>query len=135
MLVSSMLASRFLPLAAAAACAWLSTSPAMAVDPQTAVPQTVAPETAEAVSGFGQRMDPTALDALRGGDDSTENTVDIHGQVDGNTAQNIASGDNILGGGAFANASGIATVIQNSGSNVLIQNGMVVNVQFAGSGP
>lgn len=87
------------------------------------------------VQGLGPSMDPSALDALRGGDDSTENTVDIHGQVDGNTAQNIASGDNLISGGAFANASGIATVIQNSGSNVLIQNGMVVNVRFAGSGP
>ena len=92
-------------------------------------------DVAAPVQGLGPRLDPSALDALRGGDDSTQNKVDIHGQVDDNTAQNIASGDNLIGGGAFANASGISTVIQNSGSNVLIQNGMVVNVRFAGSGP
>ena len=35
----------------------------------------------------------------------------------------------------FANASGISTVIQNTGANVLIQNAMIVNVKFADSGP
>ena len=89
----------------------------------------------ETIEGFGQTLDPAALDAYRGGDDSVDNHVDIDGLVDGNTAQDTISGNNVLGGGAFSNASGISTVIQNSGSNVLIQNGMVVNVQFAGSAP
>ncbi|TKR33279.1 hypothetical protein FCE95_02935 [Luteimonas gilva] len=128
--------SRIFPLAAAAACAWLSADPAMAVDPQTVAPETAPSANAQPVPGLGRRMDPSALDALRGGDDDwTQNNIDIQGQLDGNTAQNIASGDNVLDGGAFANASGIATVIQNSGSNVLIQNGMVVDVRFAGSNP
>ncbi len=87
------------------------------------------------IEGLGPAMDPTTLEAYRGGDDSVENDVDIHGQVGGNTAQNTVSGNNTLGGDAFSNASGISTVIQNSGSNVLIQNGMIVNVQFIGSGP
>ena len=87
------------------------------------------------IEGLGPALDPSALDAYRGGDDSVENDVDIHGQVDGNTAQNTISGNNTLSGEAFSNASGISTVIQNSGSNVLIQNGMIVNVQFVGSGP
>lgn len=87
------------------------------------------------VEGLGTALDPSALDAYRGGDDSVENDVDIRGQVGGNTAQNTISGNNTLSGDAFSNASGISTVIQNSGSNVLIQNGMIVNVQFVGSGP
>lgn len=87
------------------------------------------------VEGLGPALDPASLENYRGGDDSVENDVDIHGQVGGNTAQNTVSGNNTLGGDAFSNASGISTVIQNSGSNVLIQNGMIVNVQFAGSGP
>ena len=87
------------------------------------------------IEGLGPALDPSALDAYRGGDDSVENDVDIHGQVGGNTAQNTISGNNTLSGDAFSNASGISTVIQNSGSNVLIQNGMIVNVQFVGSGP
>ena len=87
------------------------------------------------VEGLGPALDPSALEAYRGGDDSVENDVDIHGQVGGNTAQDTISGNNTLSGDAFSNASGISTVIQNSGSNVLIQNGMIVNVQFIGSGP
>ena len=76
-------------------------------------------------------QDTTAagLAQLRGGD-SVENQVDANGIVEGNHAENITSGDNTLTGGAFGNATGINTVIQNSGSNVLIQNGMVVNVRF-----
>lgn len=113
-----------------AACAWLSAGAAMATDFRIATDEAMpAP-----VQGLGQRIEPAALQAFRGGD-SVDNQVDIHGQVDGNSAQNTMSGGNTLGGGAFANASGISTVIQNTGSNVLIQNGMVVNVRFAGSGP
>ncbi|TWI03828.1 hypothetical protein IP90_01644 [Luteimonas cucumeris] len=86
------------------------------------------------VAGIGQALSPDALDQYRGGD-SVDNEVRINGQLDNNTAQEIVSGNNTLAGDAFSNASGIATVIQNSGSNVLIQNGMVINVRFAGSGP
>ncbi len=128
-----MLASKSLMLAALAASAGLPAGTARATDPQTVLTETT-PASGKPVQGLGPRLDPDALAAFRGGD-SVDNQVDIHGQVDGNTAQNTISGGNTLGGGAFANASGIATVIQNSGSNVLIQNGMVVNVQFAGSGP
>lgn len=123
-------ATRLFPLVAL--CASFAASPAMAIDPPTVAAAPEAP--VEPVRGLGTRLDPAALDALRGGD-SVDNQVDIHGQVDGNSAQNTVSGGNTLGGDAFANASGIAIVIQNSGSNVLIQNGMVVNVQFAGSNP
>ncbi|MGQ4659311.1 hypothetical protein [Lysobacter sp. F6437] len=81
------------------------------------------------VEGFGPTVDAAGLARLRGGN-SVENHVDSNGVVEGNHAENINSGDNTLAGGAFGNATGINTVIQNSGSNVLIQNGMVVNVQF-----
>ena len=82
---------------------------------------------------MGQAIGADALDEFRGGDD-VDNTVLIDGHVDNNTADNIVSGSNVIQDGAFANANGISTVIQNSGSNVLIQNGMVVNVQFADPG-
>lgn len=120
----------------------LSCGPALAdeqsVDvavPQTAIAGTGDPSSQQDVAGIGPALSLDALDRHRGGDDSVQNHVDIHGQLDGNTAQDIASGNNTVGGDAFANASGLTTVIQNSGSNVLIQNGMVVNVRFAGSGP
>lgn len=79
---------------------------------------------------LGSPIDIEQLGGLSGGDSTVDNDVLIDGTVDGNTADGIVSGSNVIGGGAFDNASGIHTVIQNTGSNVLIQNGMVVNVQF-----
>jgi hypothetical protein len=36
----------------------------------------------------------------------------------------------VIAGGSFSNASGLPTVIQNTGANVLIQNATIVNVRF-----
>jgi hypothetical protein len=83
---------------------------------------------------LGSAVADQALEDLRGGEGSTVVSVDAHGTVDGNTASQIVSGDNRIDGGAFAYAAGLNTVIQNSGSNVLIQNGTSVNVRF-GAGP
>ena len=80
--------------------------------------------------GIGTPVDAAALERLRGGESTVDNDVLIDGAVEGNTADHIVSGTNAISDGAFTNANGINTVIQNSGSNVLIQNGMVVNVQF-----
>ena len=86
-----------------------------------------------AVSELGHAVAADRLSALRGGDGSqTENLIDVDGSVDDNTAHHITSGTNSIADGAFSNASGINTVIQNSGSNVLIQNAMIVTVDFAG---
>ena len=85
------------------------------------------------VAGIGQTIDADTLDGLRGGD-AVESNVIIDGNVSGNSADRIVSGSNTIQDGAFANSNGINTVIQNSGSNVLIQNGMVVNVQFVDPG-
>ena len=85
------------------------------------------------VTGMGQAIGADALDGFRGGD-VVDNNVIIDGNVTGNTADRIVSGSNTIQDGAFANANGISTVIQNSGSNVLIQNGMVVTVQFTDPG-
>lgn len=43
----------------------------------------------------------------------------------------FASGDNVLGAGAFDHAQGISTVIQNSGHNVIIQESLILNVNVA----
>lgn len=86
------------------------------------------------VDGLGMTMANAALDRFRGGEAITDQEVDIRGDVGGNSASRIVSGDNAISGGAFGNAAGITTVIQNSGSNVLIQNGMNVHVQFVEPG-
>jgi hypothetical protein len=87
-----------------------------------------------AIAGIGAPLPAESLQSMRGGDSTTNNNVDIDGNVDGNTATNVVSGSNVVQGGSFANSNGISTVIQNSGSNVLIQNGTVVNVQFVDPG-
>jgi hypothetical protein len=82
---------------------------------------------------FGPTVASDALDAMRGGTDNktiTTNVSDVDGTVDGNTAINAITGGNLMDGGAFGNAAGLSTVIQNSGNNVLIQNSTVVSVQF-----
>jgi len=86
-----------------------------------------------AVSELGRAITVDRLSGLRGGDSSqTENLIDVDGSVDGNTAHHITSGTNSIADGAFGNASGINTVIQNTGSNVLIQNAMIVTIDFSG---
>ena len=85
-------------------------------------------------AAFGTALAGDALDTLRGGTDNKTiitNVSDVDGKVDGNTAINAITGGNLVDGGAFGNAAGLSTVIQNSGNNVLIQNSTVVSVQFA----
>lgn len=87
------------------------------------------------IDGIGTAVDVGRLDQMRGGESKVDNDVLIKGTVDDNTADHVISGSNSVSDGAFTNASGINTVIQNTGSNVLIQNGMVVNVQFVAPTP
>ncbi|GAD80304.1 hypothetical protein [Vibrio ezurae] len=62
--------------------------------------------------------------------DVTNLTSDINGALDGNVADNTVSGSNIMASGAFADSSGISSVIQNTGNNVLIQNSTVINLSI-----
>ena len=79
---------------------------------------------------FGVPLQEVQLDSLRGGFDLVKNDMQLTGAVTGNSAVNVLSGNNAIADGAFTNASGLPMVIQNSGSNVLIQNATVVNVQL-----
>jgi hypothetical protein len=110
--------------------------PAIAISILASVLALAPPADSPAVQGLGEAVPGATLDALRGGD-STSVTVEVGntGTVEGNTAIGTVGGENIVTGGAFGNAAGISTVIQNSGANVLIQNGTAVNVQFGGPGP
>jgi hypothetical protein len=90
------------------------------------IPQ-AAPNT---VSNFGKPMDNSQLGSYRGGFALVENDMKLVGSVKDNYAAHIWSGDNIIADGAFSNAGGLPMVVQNSGSNVLIQNATIVNVQL-----
>ena len=72
------------------------------------------------------------MNEARGGQNVELDLVYAESDVDGissdNVATNTVSGNNILSPGAFADSSGISSVIQNTGNNVLIQNSTVVNL-------
>ncbi|MCQ8103756.1 hypothetical protein NP590_06535 [Methylomonas sp. SURF-2] len=48
--------------------------------------------------------------------------------LEGNSATNTISGINSIDGGSFNGASGMFSIIQNSGNNVIIQDSTVYNV-------
>lgn len=76
----------------------------------------------------GKPLDDSSLADKRGGAQISD--MKLRGVVADNQAVNIgATGGNVISEGAFANASGVPMVIQNSGNNVLIQNATIVNVE------
>lgn len=81
------------------------------------------------IAGFGPSVAPAALAALSGGSNVTQ-SISINGNVSNTSTENVSTGMNWIGGGAFGNAAGLPMVIQNSGNSVLIQNATVVNVQL-----
>lgn len=71
------------------------------------------------------------LDNARGRegiDMTTLNNMNVRATLSGNQANNTVNGYNIIDHGAFAQASGINNVIQNTGNNVVIQDATIVNV-------
>jgi hypothetical protein len=91
-----------------------------------------APAQAAPAADFGPAADLGKLEQYRGGTDTynTTNNTQLNGMVTNNTATNVVTGNNTIDAGSFANMSGIPTVIQNTGANVLIQNSTTVNLQF-----
>lgn len=79
---------------------------------------------------LGQRVDSAALAGMSGGSELVVQNTSLSGTVGNDSASHVYSGDNLITGGSFAGEAGIPTVIQNSGSNVLIQSATVLNVQL-----
>ena len=135
-------------LACGAGAALAADDPAVpvlpAIDPEMPQSQPAAPEpwSVQAVAqaeipvvlGGSRPIDVERLAAMRGGEDAIESNTSVDGSVHDNTADHVVSGSNFISDDAFSNASGLNTVIQNSGSNVLIQNGMSIQVIFANPG-
>jgi hypothetical protein len=68
------------------------------------------------------------LEQNRGMNTTIYNWAELSANVIGNTANNTVSGDNNIAANAFDGFSGLATVIQNSGNNVVVQSSTIVNV-------
>lgn len=86
---------------------------------------------AVADTALGAPVAPATLDEQRGGDETEIlNIIHIEGDVTDNTATNVVTGANNIQDGSFDNASGVMSVVQNTGANVLIQSATIVNVQF-----
>ncbi len=47
-----------------------------------------------------------------------------------NSANGTVSGGNVINDGAFSGSSGLSTIIQNSGNNVLIQSATILNLNI-----
>lgn len=77
---------------------------------------------------------PITTDVLatqRGGADVlVKNTSSVDGAVHDNQAYNLSTGSNLVTEGSFAGASGLSTVVMNTGNNVLIQNSTIINLQL-----
>lgn len=81
------------------------------------------------IAALGQPVSSDRLGDLRGGAETVSN-MQLNGTVENNSASRVLTGSNTITEGSFSNASGLPTVIQNTGANVLIQNATIVNVQF-----
>ena len=81
------------------------------------------------ISGFGAAISIGVLATYSGGT-QIHNNQNLNGTVSGNSASQVVTGNNTISADSFSNAAGIPTVIQNSGNNVLIQNGIIVNLQM-----
>lgn len=102
---------------------------APAGEPLDAFAQAIPAEAGQDDSGFGPAAAHGQLDDTRGGDGSASSIV-MNGTVADNRATNVVTGANTITAGAFANASGVPMVVQNTGANVLIQNATVINLQL-----
>lgn len=81
-------------------------------------------------STWGEAIPAERLGHTTGKDDTVHTEAVLGGTVGNNTAINTVSGNNVIDSGSFTNAQGLPMVIQNSGSNVLIQNATVINLQM-----
>lgn len=82
------------------------------------------------VSALGAALPDAELATHRGGYGLDINLNNLNAQLYSNKALNNVTGDNSVSQSAFSGASGFATVVQNSGNNVIIQNATILNLKL-----
>lgn len=78
-------------------------------------------------------LSEAALDSSRGGKYISKSVMiadsDQHGMIsNGSVGDYSMTGDNVISSGALTGITGVNSVIQNTGNNVLIQNSTVLNL-------
>jgi hypothetical protein len=112
-------------------CVMGASGAALAADPPSSSSDAQHGSTSSAnVDGFGQAVSIGTLEHYSGGSSLVQSTNNLTGTVVGDSATNVTTGTNSIGGDSFAGASGLPSVVQNTGNNVLIQNAVIVNVQM-----
>lgn len=86
-------------------------------------------------AGWGEPLSGNELDGLTGGQDIQIDRIleqisnaELNGLMSGNVLSSTGTGYNMLATGALNNVSGIATVIQNSGNQVIINSATILNI-------
>lgn len=80
---------------------------------------------------LGDALSDTDLADQRGKANTTiTNTNDVDGELYNNNATNTVSGGNFVSDSSLSNNTGLFTVIQNSGNNVLIQSATILNLDI-----
>ena len=88
------------------------------------------------LADFGQPVSSDILESQSGGSTSIErieilaNSMNLNAEMKENLLFSTATGMNQVSDNAFGNASGISTVVQNSGNQVIINNAFILNLQM-----
>lgn len=129
--LSSHFPKRFTPYSPVAE----NTKPSIkAAKSQPAIAHILAYQAAKQTSEFTDTaaLDSQELGAIRGAFAPSDSG--ILGLLDAinahNNSSNSVTGSNIVNSSAFTNNSGLVSIVQNSGNNVIIQNATLVNLQL-----
>ncbi len=89
------------------------------------------------ISDIGEPVCSNVLDSLSGGQsmqidirDMVINNMNVQSDLTDNILYSATTGANILSHDAFSSASGISTVIQNTGNQVVINSALILNLQL-----
>lgn len=79
---------------------------------------------------FGDPVQVQELDELRGqgGVLDISNVANLEAMLSDNDASNSVTGSNSIDGQSFTDASGVFSIIQNTGNNVIIQDSTIITV-------
>jgi len=114
------------------ACVAIGSLIAAPVAAQPSAPLAAEASTSAAAQGtafVAVPVDADTLSTFRGGA-QTHNEMTLTGTTADNSARNVSTGSNSIGGGAFDSLAGLPIVVQNTGANVLIQNAVILNLQM-----